>query len=86
MNTQAEIIESLRAKNALLAASLTQVEKEFDTLRVQLAEEVERADARAITDPCELFLLATFREARQKDRFRLLKTALKVAGKSKAEA
>ena len=84
MNTQAEIIESLRAKNALLAASLTQVEKEFDTLKVQLAEEVERADDRAITDLCELFLLSTFRDARQKDRFRLLKTALKVAGKSKA--
>ena len=86
MNTQAEIIESLRAKNALLAASLTQAEQEAETLRVQLAEEVERADARAITDPCELFLLSTFREAGRKDRFRLLKAALKVAGKSKEEA
>ena len=64
----------------------TQAGNEVKTLRACLAEEVERADARAITDPCELFLLATFREARQKDRFRLLKTALKVAGKSKAEA
>lgn len=50
------------------------------------SENVERADARAITDPCELFLVSTFREARKKDRFKLLKAALKAAGKSKAEA
>lgn len=82
--TQAEIIESLRAKNALLAASLTQAEEEAETLRAQLAEEVERADARAITDPCELFLLATFREAGQKDRFKLLRAALKSARKNES--
>ena len=70
--TQKETIESLQ--------------REVETLRAQLAEEVERADARAITDPCELFLLSTFRGARKKDRFKLLKSALKAAGKSNAEA
>lgn len=70
--TQKETIESLQ--------------REVETLRAQLAEEVERADARAITDPCELFLLATFREAGRKNRFKLLRAALKAAGKSKAES
>lgn len=84
--SQAEIIESLRAKNALLSASLTQAENEAEALRTQLAEESERADARAITDPCELFLLSTFRKAEKRERFKLLKTALKAAGRSKAES
>ena len=84
--TQAETIEALKAKNALLAASLTQAEEEAETLRAQLAEEVERADARAITDPCELFLLSTFREVRQKDQFKLLKVALKLDAKAKSAA
>ena len=73
-------------KSATQKETIQALQREVETLRAQLAEEVERADARAITDPCELFLLSTFREARQKDRFKLLKTALKVAGKSKAES
>ena len=61
----------------------TQAGNEVKTLRACLAEEVERADARAITDPCELFLLSTFRGAKQKDRFKLLKAVIKTAAKPK---
>lgn len=44
--TGAEAIEALQAKNALLAVSLKQAEQQADTLRLQLAEEVARADKR----------------------------------------
>lgn len=70
-------------KTAAQNETIQALQSEVEALRAQLAEEVERADARAITDPCELFLLSTFRGVRQKDRFKMLKVALKLAGKSK---